>query len=295
MPGQWPFQNVLIVNRGEIAVRIIRACQELGLKSIAVYSDADRGARHVRLADEAYHIGPSPARESYLNIPKLLDMARTSGAHAIHPGYGFLAENADFADACAQAGFIFVGPTGDAMRAVGEKTSARRVAQKAGVPIVPGATAGLEDAQEAARLAEELGYPVMLKAAAGGGGMGQRVVTRPEDLEASLRSARSEAASAFGDSEVYLEKLIMPARHIEMQIIADTHGSVVHLGERECSVQRRRQKLIEESPSVALDDELRAQFAEAAITVARAIGYTNAGTCEFLLGQDRQFYFLEVN
>ena len=295
MSGQWPFESVLIVNRGEIAVRVIRACRALGLKSVAVYSDADRAARHVRLADEAYHIGPSPARESYLNIPKLLDVARKSGAQAIHPGYGFLAENADFADACAEAGLIFVGPTGDAMRAVGEKTSARRVAQKAGVPIVPGATAGLEDAQEAARLAETLGYPVMLKAAAGGGGMGQRVVQRPEEIEASLRAARSEAASAFGDSEVYMEKAISPARHIEVQIIGDTHGHVVHLGERECSVQRRRQKLIEESPSVALDDDLRAQFTESAIKVAQAIGYTNAGTCEFLLGPDHQFYFLEVN
>jgi acetyl-CoA carboxylase biotin carboxylase subunit len=295
MPGQWPFESVLIVNRGEIAVRIIRACRELGLKSVAVYSDADRAARHVRLADAAYHIGPAPARESYLNIPTLLEVARLSGAKAIHPGYGFLAENAAFADACAEAGLIFVGPTGDAMRAVGEKTSARRVAQKVGVPIVPGATAGLEDAREAARLAETLGYPVMLKAAAGGGGMGQRVVQRPEEIEASLRAARSEAASAFGDSEVYMEKAITPARHIEVQIIGDTHGSVVHLGERECSVQRRRQKLIEESPSVALGDELRASFAEAAIKVARAIGYTNAGTCEFLLGPDRQFYFLEVN
>jgi acetyl-CoA carboxylase biotin carboxylase subunit len=295
MPGRWPFESVLIVNRGEIAVRVIRACRELGLRSVAVYSDADRAARHVRLADEAYHIGAAPARESYLNIPKLLDVARTSGAQAIHPGYGFLAENADFADACAQAGLIFVGPTGDAMRAVGEKTSARRVAQKAGVPIVPGATAGLEDAQEAARLAETLGYPVMLKAAAGGGGMGQRIVQRPEEIEAALRSARSEAASAFGDSEVYMEKAISPARHIEVQIIGDTQGNVVHLGERECSVQRRRQKLIEESPSVALDEALRAQFTESAIKVAKAIGYTNAGTCEFLLGPDRQFYFLEVN
>ncbi|HLV99112.1 MAG TPA: acetyl-CoA carboxylase biotin carboxylase subunit [Ktedonobacterales bacterium] len=295
MPDQWPFASVLIVNRGEIAVRVMRACRELGLKSVAVYSDADRAARHVRLADEAYYIGPSPARESYLNIPKLLEVARRSGAQAIHPGYGFLAENADFADACAEAGLIFVGPTGEAMRAVGEKTSARRVAQKAGVPIVPGATAGLEDAQEAARLAEKLGYPVMLKAAAGGGGMGQRIVQKPEEIETSLRAARSEAASAFGDSEVYMEKAIMPARHIEVQIIGDTHGHVVHLGERECSVQRRRQKLIEESPSVALDDDLRAQFTESAIKVAQAIGYTNAGTCEFLLGPDRQFYFLEVN
>ncbi len=295
MSGQWPFESVLIVNRGEIAVRVIRACRELGLKSVAVYSDADRAARHVRLADEAYHIGPSPARESYLNIPKLLDVARRSGAQAIHPGYGFLAENADFADACAEAGLIFVGPTGDAMRAVGEKTSARRVAQKAGVPIVPGATAGLEDAQEAARLAETLGYPVMLKAAAGGGGMGQRIVQRPEEIETALRSARSEAASAFGDSDVYMEKAILPARHIEVQIMGDTQGNVVHLGERECSVQRRRQKLIEESPSVALDDDLRAQFTESAVKVAKAIGYTNAGTCEFLLGPDRQLYFLEVN
>jgi acetyl-CoA carboxylase biotin carboxylase subunit len=295
MSGRWPFESVLIVNRGEIAVRVIRACRELGLRSVAVYSDADRAARHVRLADEAHHIGPAPARESYLNIPKLLEVARLSGAQAVHPGYGFLAENADFADACAEAGLIFVGPTGDAMRAVGEKTSARRVAQKAGVPIVPGATAGLADAQEALRLAETLGYPVMLKAAAGGGGMGQRIVHRPEEMEASLRAARSEAANSFGDSEVYMEKAIMPARHIEVQIIGDTHGHVVHLGERECSVQRRRQKLIEESPSVALDDELREQFTSAAIKVAQAIGYTNAGTCEFLMGPDRQFYFLEVN
>jgi acetyl-CoA carboxylase biotin carboxylase subunit len=295
MPGQWPFEKVLIVNRGEIAVRVIRACRELGLKSVAVYSDADRAARHVRLADEAYHIGPPAARESYLNIPKLLEIAQKAGAGAVHPGYGFLAENADFADACAEAGLIFVGPAGDAMRAVGEKTSARRVAQKAGVPIVPGATAGLEDVQEAARLAETLGYPIMLKAAAGGGGMGQRIVHQPEEMEASLRQARSEAASAFGDSEVYMEKVITPARHIEMQIIGDTRGNIVHLGERECSVQRRRQKLIEESPSVALDEELRAKFAESVIKLAHAIGYTNAGTCEFLLGPDRQFYFLEVN
>src|SRR5579871_1008390 len=292
---QFPFDKVLIANRGEIAVRVVRACRDLGLKSVAVYSDADRAAPHVRMADEAVHLGPSTASESYLNIGKILDAARKTGAGAIHPGYGFLSENADFADACAAAGLIFVGPPGQVMRDLGEKTAAKRIAVGANVPIVPGYNAGLEDAAQAAKIAEEIGYPVLLKAAAGGGGKGIRFVLAPDELAASLRLAQSEALGAFGDSTVYMEKAVTPARHIEMQIIGDTHGNVVHLGERECSVQRRRQKLIEESPSVALDDELRAKFAEAAIKVAQAIGYTNAGTCEFLLGPDRQFYFLEVN
>jgi acetyl-CoA carboxylase biotin carboxylase subunit len=290
-----PFNKVLIANRGEIAVRIIRACRDMGLGAVAVYSDADRTAPHVRLADEAVHLGPAPAAESYLNIEKLLAAARATGAGAIHPGYGFLAENEAFADACAAAGLIFVGPPGPIHRALGEKTAARRLAEEAGVPVVPGYNAGLEDAQAAARLAERLGYPVLLKAAAGGGGKGIRFVRQPEELEASLRLARSEAATAFGDSTVYLEKAVAPARHIEVQIFGDTHGHAVHLGERECSIQRRHQKLIEESPSVALDAQLRARLTEAAVRLAKAIGYVNAGTVEFLLGPDSNFYFLEVN
>ncbi|HEU5347934.1 MAG TPA: acetyl-CoA carboxylase biotin carboxylase subunit [Ktedonobacterales bacterium] len=291
----FPFDTVLIANRGEIALRVIRACRDLGLKSVAVYSDADRTAAHVRMADEAIHIGPAPASESYLNVSKILDAARQAGAGAIHPGYGFLSENPDFADACAAAGFRFVGPPGRVMREMGEKTAARRVARQAGVPIVPGYDTGLDDIREAMRLAAEIGYPIMIKAAAGGGGKGIRFVHRPEDLEASLRLARSEALGAFGDSSVYMEKAVIPARHIEVQIFGDTHGNVIHLGERECSIQRRHQKLIEESPSPALNAELRARFTEAAVRLAQAVGYVNAGTCEFLLGPDGDFYFLEVN
>jgi acetyl-CoA carboxylase, biotin carboxylase subunit len=295
-PGErFPFDTVLIANRGEIALRVIRACRDLGLKSVAVYSDADRTATHVRMADEAIHIGPAPASESYLSIPKILDAARQANAGAIHPGYGFLSENPDFADACASAGLRFVGPPGRVMREMGEKTAARRVARGAGVPIVPGYDTGLDDIREAARLAGEIGYPIMIKAAAGGGGKGIRFVHRPEDLEASLRASRSEALGAFGDSSVYMEKAVIPARHIEVQIFGDTHGNVIHLGERECSIQRRHQKLIEESPSPALNAESRARFTEAAVRLARAVGYVNAGTCEFLLGPDGSFYFLEVN
>ena len=291
----FPFDTVLIANRGEIALRVIRACRDLGLKSVAVYSDADRTATHVRMADAAIHIGPAPASESYLSIPKILDAARQAGAGAIHPGYGFLSENPTFADACAEAGFRFVGPPGRIMREMGEKTAARRVAREAGVPIVPGYDTGMDDMREAARLAEDIGYPIMIKAAAGGGGKGIRFVHRPEDLESSLRLARSEAKGAFGDSSVYMEKAVIPARHIEVQIFGDTHGNVIHLGERECSIQRRHQKLIEESPSPALDADLRARFTDAAVRLARAVGYVNAGTCEFLLGPDGNFYFLEVN
>ncbi|HEY7781367.1 MAG TPA: acetyl-CoA carboxylase biotin carboxylase subunit [Ktedonobacterales bacterium] len=290
-----PFRKLLVANRGEIALRVVRACRDLGLTSVAVYSDADRAAPHVLLADEAHYLGPSPAAESYLNISRLLDVARGAGADAVHPGYGFLSENPEFADACAGAGLVFVGPPGNVMRAMGEKTAARRVAEAAGVPVVPGYDAGLEDAREAARLAERIGYPVLLKAAAGGGGKGIRFVRRQDELEAALRLARSEAASAFGDDTVYMEKAVAPARHIEVQIFADTHGHVVHLGERECSIQRRHQKLIEETPSVALDAELRGRLTEAAVRLARAAGYVNAGTVEFLLGPDRHFYFLEVN
>jgi acetyl-CoA carboxylase biotin carboxylase subunit len=294
-PSPFPFRKVLIANRGEIAVRVIRACRDLGLGSVAVYSDADRLAPHVRMADEAIHLGPPPAAESYLHPQKLINAALRTGAGAVHPGYGFLSENADFADACAAAGLIFVGPPGRVMRAMGEKTAARRVAEQVGIPVVPGYGAGLEDAAEAARWAEKIGYPVLLKAAAGGGGKGIRFVQRPDELESALRLARSEALGAFGDSTVYLEKAVAPARHIEAQMLADAHGNVIHLGERECSIQRRHQKLIEESPSVALDEETQGRLLDATVRLAQASGYVNAGTCEFLLGPDGQFYFLEVN
>src|SRR5437764_10182178 len=267
----WPFHKVLIANRGEIAVRIIRACRELGLSSVAVYSDADRNALHVRMADEAYHIGPSLAAKSYLYIPTLIDVAKRSGAQAVHSGYGFLSENAAFVEACKEAGLIFVGPPVEAQAAMGEKTAARRVAQLVGMPIVPGAMADIEDDASAYETAERLGYPIMLKAAAGGGGKGIRFVRKPQDLLSSLRAARSEAKSAFGDSSVYIEKAIAPARHIEVQFIADTHGNVVHLGERECSIQRRHQKLVEESPSPIVNEELRQQITSTAVKLIRAI------------------------
>jgi acetyl-CoA carboxylase biotin carboxylase subunit len=292
---RWPFQKVLIANRGEIALRVIRACRELGLTSVAVYSEADRQALHVRMADEAYAIGPAPASQSYLHIPTLIDVARRSGAQAVHPGYGFLSENASFVDACVEAGLIFIGPSAEHQRAVGEKTAARNLARQADVPIVPGAL--LDDMDDAAitELAAQIGYPLLLKAAAGGGGKGIRFVRDPRDLLASLRTARSEAKSAFGDDRVYMEKAIAPARHIEVQFIADTHGNVVHLGERECSIQRRHQKLIEESPSPVIDEELRQRITSSAVNLIRSIGYINAGTAEFLLGPDRNFYFLEIN
>lgn len=293
--SHWPFQKVLIVNRGEIAIRVIRACRELGLTSVAVYSDVDRNALHVRMADEAYHIGPSVAAKSYLNIPVLLDVAKRSGAQAVHPGYGFLSENAGFVKACKEAGLIFVGPSAEAQSAMGEKTAARRTAKAANVPIVPGAMSDVEDDKIAIELAEGIGYPILLKAAAGGGGKGIRFVRDPKDLLSSLRTARSEAQSAFGDGRVYLEKAVSPARHIEVQFIADTHGNVVHLGERECSIQRRHQKLIEESPSPVVDAALRERMTSATLNLIRTINYVNAGTAEFLLGPDGNFYFLEVN
>jgi acetyl-CoA carboxylase biotin carboxylase subunit len=291
----WPFQKVLIANRGEIAVRVIRACHELGLRCVAVYSDVDRDALHVRMADEAYHIGPAAASQSYLNIPGLIEVARRAGAQAVHPGYGFLAENATFVEACREAGLIFVGPSADSQRAMGEKTAARRTAHAAGVPIVPGEMTDIEDEGDIQESAARLGYPILLKAAAGGGGKGIRLVREPRELVAAFRTARSEALSAFGDGRVYLEKAIAPARHIEVQFIADTHGHVVHLGERECSIQRRHQKLIEESPSPVVDEDLRARMTTATINLVRSIHYVNAGTAEFLLGPDGNFYFLEVN
>jgi acetyl-CoA carboxylase, biotin carboxylase subunit len=287
--------KVLIANRGEIAVRVIRACRELGLGTVAVFSEADREALHVLMADEAYPIGPPPARESYLAIERIVRVAKAAGADAIHPGYGFLAENAGFAEACAEAGLTFVGPPPAAIRAMGDKTAARRLAREVGVPTVPGTLEPVASDEEAARAAWEIGYPVMVKAALGGGGKGMRLVRDPEELGAALRMARGEAGSAFGDASIYLERAISEPRHIEVQIMADAEGHVVHLGERECSIQRRHQKLVEECPSAAVDAALRERLGEAACRVARAAGYVNAGTVEFLLDAEGSVHFLEMN
>jgi acetyl-CoA carboxylase biotin carboxylase subunit len=289
------FKKILIANRGEIAVRVIRACHEMGIAAVAVYSDVDRASLHVRKADEAYPIGPAVATQSYLNIEKILDVAKRSGADAIHPGYGFLSENAKFARACADAGVKFIGPTAAAMDAMGSKTRARQAMEKAGVPTVPGTSRGLESFEQAKQVAERIGYPVMLKAAAGGGGKGMRLVHVTADLKAALEGARSEAARAFGDDEVYLEKAILNPRHIEIQVLADEHGNTVYLGERECSLQRRHQKVVEEAPSPAVDPQMRSKMGEVAVRVAQAAGYTNAGTVEFLVDQQKDFYFLEMN
>jgi acetyl-CoA carboxylase biotin carboxylase subunit len=288
------FKKVLIANRGEIALRIMRTCRELGIATVAVYSDVDRNALHVRYADEAYLIGPGPPRESYLNIANVIKAARESKADAVHPGYGFLSENADFAAACAKARKAFIGPTPEAMRMLGDKVSARKRMRDAGVPVVPG-TDGEVGPEDAARLAGEIGFPVMIKAAAGGGGKGIRLVSEAPELEAAVRVASSEAASAFGHGGVYVEKFLSPVRHVEVQVMADQHGNAVALGERECSIQRRHQKLVEESPSVAVDADLRKRMWDAAAAGARAAGYRNAGTVEFLLDKDGNFYFLEVN
>jgi len=289
------FPKVLIANRGEIAVRVIRACRELGITSVAVFSEADRQALHVLQADIAVPLGPAPAAESYLNQDKIIAAARATGARAIHPGYGFLAENATFAEACAAAGLVFIGPPPAAVRAMGDKMAARRVAERIGVPLVPGTTQPLADGAEAARLAREIGYPIMLKAAMGGGGKGMRLVHSYDELEGALRAARSEAAGAFGDATVYIERYVTQPRHIEVQVLADAHGSVVHLGERECSIQRRHQKLVEESPSSFVDADMRRRMGEAACRLASAVGYVNAGTVEFLVDAERNFYFLEMN
>ena len=289
------FHKILIANRGEIAVRIVRACREMGITSAAVYSDADRAALHVRLADEAYPIGPAPSRESYLRIDKLMDAARRAGCDAVHPGYGFLSENPAFARACAENKFTFIGPSPEAMERLGSKTSARQLALRAGVPMVPGVQDPIERVEDAERMARKLGYPVLLKAVAGGGGKGMRLVGKEAELADAWRDARSEALNAFGDARVYLEKYLERPRHIEIQIIGDAHGHIVHLGERECSVQRRHQKVIEESPSPVATPELRRAMGEAAVKLAQEAGYTNAGTVEFLVDAARNFYFLEVN
>ncbi len=290
-----PFQKILIANRGEIAVRVIRACRELGISTVAVFSDADRAALHVRMADEAFHIGPSPATESYLNIERLLDAAKHSDAEAIHPGYGFLSENPMFARACRLAGLKFIGPSPEAMDMMGSKTRARQAMDKAGVPRVPGSTSALDSVEEASRLAADLGYPIMLKAAAGGGGKGMRLVQGEEELSSAFEAAQSEAFRSFKSDELYIEKYILNPRHIEVQILADEHGNTVYLGERECSVQRRHQKVIEEAPSAIVDAAIRQRMGETAVRVARAASYTNAGTVEFLVDQQKNFYFLEMN
>src|ERR1700740_2781115 len=289
------FKKILIANRGEIAVRVIRACHEMGIAAVAVYSDVDRASLHVRKADEAYPIGAPAASESYLNIRKILDVAERSGADAIHPGYGFLSENAKFARACAEAGVKFIGPTAAAMDAMGSKTRARQAMERAGVPFVPGTSRGLESFEQAEQVSARIGYPVMLKAAAGGGGKGMRLVQTPSELKSALDGARSEAERSFGDSEVYIEKAILNPRHIEMQILAYEHGNTVYLGDRECSPHRRHQKVLEEAPSPVVDPDMRRRMGEVAVRVAQAAGSTNAGTVEFLVDQQKNFYFLEMN
>jgi len=288
------FQKILIANRGEIAVRIIRSCRELGLQTVAVYSDVDRNAMHVRYATEAFHIGPPSPRESYLKIDKIIEIAKQSGADAIHPGYGFLAERADFAQACVDHGIAFIGPPPDAIAAMGDKVTARKTVQKANVPVVPGTEQDLRDEELAAAVAE-VGFPLLIKATAGGGGKGMRRVNNPADFDDALQAARREAQAAFGNGSVYLERVVEGARHVEIQVIADQHGNTIYLGERECSIQRRHQKLLEEAPSVMMDETLRQQMGTMAVLAAQSVNYINAGTIEYLVDKDKNFYFLEMN
>jgi acetyl-CoA carboxylase, biotin carboxylase subunit len=289
------FKKVLIANRGEIALRVIRACRELGLETVAVYSEADRESLHVRFADDDVCIGPPPSRQSYLKIPNIIAAAEITGADAIHPGYGFLAENAEFADICKASNIVFIGPTGDQIRQMGDKATARRLAAEAGVPTVPGSPGTIEDPDEALAFAESIGFPVIIKATAGGGGKGMRIVQEAEQFTQLFGLAQNEALAAFNNGAVYVEKYIQHPRHVEIQVVGDNFGKVVHLGERDCSVQRRHQKLIEESPSPALSAVLRDRMGQAAVALASNIGYAGAGTLEFLLDTDGSFYFMEMN
>jgi acetyl-CoA carboxylase biotin carboxylase subunit len=289
------FKKVLIANRGEIALRVIRACRELGLETVAVYSEADRESLHVRFADDDVCVGPPPSRQSYLRIPNLIAAAEITGADAIHPGYGFLAENAEFSDTCKASNVAFIGPSGDQIRAMGDKATAKKLAQDAGVPTVPGTPGTVQDLEEALGHVERIGFPVIIKATAGGGGKGMRVALDEEQFAQSFSLAQNEALAAFGNGEVYVEKYLARPRHVEIQVMGDTHGKVIHFGERDCSVQRRHQKLIEESPSPVLTPELRAAMGEAAVRLAAAIQYVGAGTVEFLLDEDGSFYFMEMN
>ena len=288
------FDKVLIANRGEIALRILRACREMGIRTVAVHSTADESAMHVRLADEAVCIGPPPARDSYLNIAAILSAAQISGADAIHPGYGFLSENADFAAMVEEHGFVFIGPTAEHITLMGDKIAAKDAVMKAGIPVVPGSDGGVDTYEEALRVSDEMGFPVIVKATAGGGGRGMKLAETRDDLELAFRSARSEAESAFGNPEVYIEKFLTKPRHIEIQVLADNHGNVVHLGERDCSLQRRHQKVLEEAPSPALNKEQREEIGNIAAKAVQKIGYRSAGTIEFLY-EDGQFYFIEMN
>lgn len=289
------FQRVLIANRGEIAVRIIRACRELGIDTVAVYSSADSDSLHVQFATESVCIGPAKAADSYLNPNAILTVAKQTGCDAVHPGYGFLSERSDFARQCTELGLTFIGPSGDVMDKMGNKSAARELMIANGVPVVPGSDGALETAEAAMTVAEKIGYPVLIKASAGGGGRGMRRVDRPEDLTAKFEEARAEAVACFGNGELYLEKLILNPKHIEFQILADRHGNVIHLGERDCSIQRKNQKLIEESPSKALSAQLREEMGQAAVKAAKAAGYENAGTIEFVVDQEGHFYFIEMN
>jgi acetyl-CoA carboxylase biotin carboxylase subunit len=288
-------KKVLVANRGEIAVRVMRTCREMNLKVVAVYSDADRNSLHVRYADEAYHIGPSPSNESYLRIDKIIDAAKKSKADAIHPGYGFLSENAEFSERCSKEGIIFIGPSADTISTMGDKITARRTITKAGVPVVPGTADPILKEEEAVKVIEKIGLPVMIKASAGGGGKGMRLVKNKEDIVSSIRAAKSEALSAFGNDAVYIEKYISSPHHIEFQILADNHGNVIHLFERECSVQRRHQKVIEETPSPIMTPEVRMEMGDHAVAVAKAANYSGAGTIEFIVDDDLNYYFLEMN
>jgi acetyl-CoA carboxylase biotin carboxylase subunit len=288
-------QKILVANRGEIAVRVMRSCREMDILTVAVYSDADGGAMHVRYADEAYHIGPAPSNESYLKIDKIIEVAKNCGADAIHPGYGFLSENASFSDRCKEEGIIFIGPSGDSIRAMGDKITARKTMIQAGVPVVPGTTEPIQDEQKALGVIREIGLPVMIKASAGGGGKGMRLVKEEGEILNSIRAARSEARSAFGDDSVYIEKYIESPHHIEFQILADNHGNTIHLFERECSVQRRHQKVVEETPSPLLTPQVREEMGKFAVAAAKAVNYSGAGTIEFIVDEELHYYFLEMN